>query len=417
MENTASISLFDTARSKMSCREEVISDGYGDFIARMPAGEDIDPSTWEKVSALFATFHPATWALAHKKASPEERIRQIKEEIHRIDDKLEVTFIPRTLYEVVFLCEAIKEDLREEEKFSYKDPERPTEDELWAMHESLREKNSWLKRYSSNQESILAYSLNRVFNEIFREHGVAIDLTMEQIESILEERIAFLKGVYSDESSLSTDRIQQIRRLSLGMYPECLTPRFVRDDDDYQRRQCIMPLAISNSAIADILRNSIRLECSRELGGKIILYRGASLDQDFLERDTTEKIRSLSFGTSLFAGCVKDPGATAFFYMRQKQNDAFAAVIDPGNPEDSCFSCPVLHTIESLFSGGEYFHSRSKVPLLDPDETVDGFFGSLRKQYSTIQAELKSPYTKEEFLRLFRGLKEQVFVFKKAMTE
>ena len=82
--------------------------------------------------------------------------------------------------------------------------------------------------------------------------------------------------------------------------------------------------------------------------------------------------RSLSFNTSIFTGCVMDPGACtmAFFSKTTSRtgdlNDKIKLSIkkflfDDGSAENSLFFIPPIHPYVQLYSTGELFHPRTKI--------------------------------------------------------
>lgn len=104
---------------------------------------------------------------------------------------------------------------------------------------------------------------------------------------------------------------------------------------------------------------------------------------------------SISFGNSLFAGCIADATATAYQFLSQTQKTdpiaGYGLYIDKAeyieNQNDNIFLISPLAHIASLFTYGEMFHSRSKaalnpkkptriiglacnVPIIDPDSLL-----------------------------------------------
>lgn len=94
-------------------------------------------------------------------------------------------------------------------------------------------------------------------------------------------------------------------------------------------------------------------------------------------------LHSISYGNTLFAGGVSDAGAMAYQYCYDSSNIGYALLI---NKKDYCFNqcnnllfVSPLPTLVSLFLGGAYFHSRSKVAIAQSPEkmhSIDGIYGS-----------------------------------------
>ena len=92
----------------------------------------------------------------------------------------------------------------------------------------------------------------------------------------------------------------------------------------------------------------------------MVFYRGSNLRLDNIIKG--EKPYSLSFGRSLFSGMFRDIGASPFHYMRRADNDAYAVVVDPNDPNTKeFFYYKSLDFLDGLYGQGEMFHIRSKI--------------------------------------------------------
>src|SRR5690606_14645157 len=100
--------------------------------------------------------------------------------------------------------------------------------------------------------------------------------------------------------------------------------------EDTLFKEAEYPLGIASEEMADMIRKALFLE---SIPGKIILYRGGEFAQSLYQR-------SLSYGTGLFAGCIKDPTATAFYYLRKPERSGFALTVERESfesPEERVF--------------------------------------------------------------------------------
>jgi hypothetical protein len=143
----------------------------------------------------------------------------------------------------------------------------------------------------------------------------------------------------------------------------------------------------------NIIRQIIHFE-KQDSQGRAILYRGSENIVDSLidlkdyyysnpplcdtymgvkSKDPCISLsfRSLSFNTSIFTGCVMDPGACTMAYFskttsRGDLNDKIKLSIkkflfDDLSVENSLFFIPPIHPYVQLYSTGELFHPRTKI--------------------------------------------------------
>ena len=107
-----------------------------------------------------------------------------------------------------------------------------------------------------------------------------------------------------------------------------------------------------------VVAQALLLECSPKVVGASLLYRGGEKSEAERIKRHLKETTSLSYGTSLFAGCVYDGTASVFHYTSSKERNAFALVLDSKEKED-LFYVPNEHPLQQLLSGGEFFHGRS----------------------------------------------------------
>lgn len=327
-----------------------ITIGQGEYIVfhQLPNGQklSLSPETFEKVYEILLKFSPGVLVSNGSGKESEEvanRYELIKAKLQEIDPTLRAMFIPRTLYELIFVRQYVQENLKNVS--SNKDS---TEKGLIEINLN-RKKNSWnpcritsdyrssfrgndTDEYGSVRE--IAYRLNEVFVKNF---SLSQDgFTYQEFASLVEQEISFFK---EDRKSASN--------CSIGIH---------------------------NESEAQIVRNAVALDCSKIAQHSFLLYRGSDFEKDSPCRNfkvyqrkthsviTQEEPFSLSYGTGLFAGCINDggiAGANAFYYMCSKAN-AYALSVPFAHFQDSPFFIPVTHTVAQLLGGGSFFIAEQK---------------------------------------------------------
>ncbi|MCK4650719.1 ankyrin repeat domain-containing protein [Candidatus Babeliales bacterium] len=105
------------------------------------------------------------------------------------------------------------------------------------------------------------------------------------------------------------------------------------------------------------------------------------IDKIYLSVDKEKifKPSSLAYGNSLFAGSIFDSGATVYFFFNLCEQGYSLFVDKEEYIENNCgnfFLISPLNCFVALFSGGEFFHSRTKVPIFtDKKEKYIKVFG------------------------------------------
>jgi hypothetical protein len=135
----------------------------------------------------------------------------------------------------------------------------------------------------------------------------------------------------------------------------------------------------------------IDFDYEAKLQNKAFLLRGSSFYEDYVKHDqkvikktmagstmryvnftdmfNQEKLYSVSFGQSLFAGFMLENsgiGACVYWYLTNKKQ-GYLLWVDKKeyvkSQNDSLFFISPLSTIAGLFGDGEFFHARTKIPL------------------------------------------------------
>lgn len=369
--------------STLEINQGKITIGQGEYIVfhKLPTGERkmLSYEIFEKIYKVLLQYSPAvllngrfdkeidTCPLPYLLPQPPDAVNSrfgeaieecanryelIKNKLKEIDSTLEAVFVPRTLYELIFIRKCIKEDLTHKEICPLLTP---------FFHQDLKKKESIQKErkcwhlchfigsgdYEHPGVKNVAYRLNKVIAKAFNPSNEGF--TLQEFSALAEKEIEFLKTFHKN---VQEDEKMEFSRKSHGP-----TANFSSESTS----KSIKPMGIRDETDAQIIRDAIALECSKIAQHSIFLYRGADFQEDSIScKGNESKPYNLSYGTGLFAGCLFDGGATAFHYMRNEKN-AYAIPVSFDRLNDSPFFIPTTHTIAQLFGNGELFHARTRV--------------------------------------------------------
>ena len=168
-------------------------------------------------------------------------------------------------------------------------------------------------------------------------------------------------------------------------------------------------MGIRDDQDAQIIRDAVALECSALAARSLFIYRGANYNKDSVKAwNNRDKAYSLSYGSSLFAGCIFDGGATAFHYMRNGTN-GYAIAVPYDQLSNSPFFIPTTHTTTQCFGDGEIFHARSKAWKNFDYKNIDGI--NLGANMNSLD-HLESNLEKKEMTTQFKSYKRSAFILK-----
>lgn len=384
-----SISTIKETLTSDTCIEE----GYGEYILYTSGSTSIkklpltDQKTYEKCYQVL---------LQAKQITAEKEKREfLKRELTQIDPTIHFFFIPRTLYELYFIEKCIKETLRLGEickniKFERIDSPKPR---CWH--------GAYFNDFGNDQDPIIidmAYRLNKSIVRHLQSTTPGA-LCYEQITKIANEKLEYLEDCHEDSGSPRSKELLNISDSTGGITNNMIC--------ESERGRC-KPLGIQTLKMKELVLNAIALECSKVAKGKLILYRGSTvLDDKPLEYGENGKVtfvQSLSYGTSLFAGGMHDPGATVFRYARKADKDAVALLIPHENLADSPFAIPTSHPLCQIFGRGEKWHARSRAPTIDvdPKTTMGCKNGMSIGKVESVPEHFQIAATPEEFVKKFQ---------------
>lgn len=393
--------------------------GQGEYIAfhQLPSGEkrQLSPEMFEQVYKILVQ-RPSSRSneskRESKKSSPEyaNHYEWIKANLKKLDPTLEAVFNPRTLYELFFIRQCIQEDLKHKKICPYVNPYPSYEDcdhdlDQYHLHHKNRDavqkkKKCWHLAHftdAGNNEHVgvktVAYRLNKLFMKTLNPSSDGF--THQELAPFVEKEINFLKLLYNNDK---VGALSSIRR-----------PGPTTNFNTESRRDQIKPMGIRHETDAQIIRDAIALDCSKIAQQAFFLYRGGDFQKDSISyREDQNTPYSLSYGSSLFAGCIYDGGATAFHYMRNGKN-AYAIPVPFDQVNDSPFFVPTTHTVAQLFGRREFFHARTKAWQGFDIEKIKGIHFGVRGHEGD---HLKSHLSKEELTAQFQAYKSNAFQLK-----
>lgn len=368
--------------SNLEISQDKITMGQGEYVVfhKSPTGEKqpFSRETFEQVYQVLLQHSPVALANSGSEKAAEDcanRDTLIKAKLKEIDPTLEAVFVPRTLYELIFIRKCIQEDLKHKKicssltpsshemnlEFFDGDQEKYT-DYLKNKEIRQKERKCWHLCYftdTGNNKHAgvkdVAYRLNKIMLKAFDPSSEGF--THQEFSAFAEKEIEFLKAHYKK----GQDEMERLQKGEIiDSIASCSTPGPTTNFGYELTRGSIKPMGIRNGTDAQIIRDAIALDCSKIAQHSLFLYRGADFPKDSTScwRDEN-KPYSLSYGSSLFAGCIYDGGATAFHYMRNEQN-AYAVPVAFNQLNESPFFVPTTHTVAQLFGDGEIFHARTK---------------------------------------------------------
>lgn len=377
--------------SHLEISPDKITKGQGEYIIfhQLPNGQkqQLSKETFEQVYKILNQHAPLTLIQSGSDNAAEEcanRYELIKAKIKEIDSTLELVFIPRTLYELIFIEKCIREDLRDKKICPFLLPlldakflevtTKEYESYLNDKKTKQIEKKCWHLCHfmdAGDNEHLhvknVAYRLNKAMIKAF--NPTPEGFTHQELSTLAEKEIEFLKMHYKKcNEELERERKGE----GVKSIANCNTPGPTTNFGFESYRGSIKPMGIRHEKDAQIIRNAIALECSQLAHHSLFLYRGGHFQKDSAYCLTDRNIPySVSLGTSLFAGCVHDGGATAFHFMRDKEiylkifkqdkeNEAYAIPIPFDQVKNSVFYIPPKNTVAQLFGDGEIFHARTK---------------------------------------------------------
>lgn len=375
--------------------DSLITVGHGEYIVYHQDGKGNitapDRSTYDNAYTVFV--HLNTPLIDH-------RYDLIRDKIKSIDPSLDITFIPRTYYELHYLKKCIKEDLK---KGDY------CRNERWApdSYHPTDLLGCWHLAYFTDEEDnqaegikVLAFNMNTNLVKKIKKHLKGQPMfTFQKIMDMCNRQIKFFNYLHFDIDS----------RKKQGQF---CAPIFSEGTPIDKFSSSGIGMAIRSATDAEIIRNAIALECHRIAEKSFLLYRGSEFPTDLpYNPPNPNEPYSFSIGSGLFAGALYREGATPFVYMKS-YSDSYIFVIPAQDLQNSPFVIPKKHTLCQLSAyNGTVFHPRTKIW-----RTTGPIFGGLNIPYvalgwNTFADPFFSPHDKETLTDQVLNFKHRNVVF------
>ena len=349
--------------------------GYGEFVVYRKSKIPISKLRYDQIYSILLKYQPMEMLNSNIISQYPNRHQHIKSELNEIDLDYEILFIPRILYDLIFIKLSIEEDLQrgricKRASVSYLNPSSILFDEEMEDFELRQKIITRLKTEAlidydkcwhlccfetSNpnfMDPALIHMSYRLNNEIVKqiiESETKYDEKSQIYKSMTNEILSYLEFQYNLRNLNGEIILDDIGNCN---YPGT-TSSFLFEST----RGSIKSMGIRNQTDKNIILKVLELECSSITVDHILIYRGSNFEIDNPVKDGISK--SLSYGTSVFAGCMFDGGATAFHYMRNHNLDAYAIPIRIDQISSCCFNIPNHTALSQLLSTGETFHVRS----------------------------------------------------------
>ncbi|MGB7129014.1 MAG: hypothetical protein WBD50_08020 [Candidatus Rhabdochlamydia sp.] len=406
--------------NNLNMSSDKITMGQGEYVV-FQSGEnkELSRKLFEQVYEILIQYSPTAIINSGSDKAIEmckNRYELIQSKVQEIDPSLEVVFVPRTLYELFFIRKCIREDIKHKKICCFVIPSAHKDllaettkynlEYITHLKEIRETKKCWhLCCFDDDGDNKhtgvkdVAYRLNQVIVQTLSPSKNGF--TYQEISEFAEKEISFLKDLYQQREKIRSD-INDLDSFTQGP-----TISFTQE----LNYGAIKAMGIRNDADAQIIREAIRLECSDTAKYFLFLYRGGNFQKDFISHYDKKIPYSRSYGTSLFAGCVYDVGATAFHYMRNQPN-GYAIPVPFDQLNTSVFYIPPLHTVAQLFGKGDFFHARTKVwQGFNPHQELRGVMASGKKNQREC---LKSDLSKDDLTTLFQKYKSTAIQLKTA---
>jgi hypothetical protein len=358
--------------------EKKITFGHGEYIlffnTFQSKNKKISKGIYLKAYQIFCHYSPGAIINRGELSATEDcsnRYAIIRKRIKEIDSSLEIAFVPRTLYELILIRKCIEEDLENKSicplslfnnhnnsnslSINFKNPFGKKQYQCWHL--------CFFDKFGDNHHPYvkeISYQINQVIVKLLSPKDGCF--SMYELSRYYEREISFFRNYYA--KSKKGDLDDSIKFSSYST----ITKNFAHES----LKGCIHPMGIRFQSDIQIINNAFALDCSKIAQKCFLLYRGGNFQNDFPYNRNNQNIAfSLSYGTSLFAGCIHDGGATPFHFMRttsfefltKQQKDGYVIAVPFEQLNKSPFFIPTTNSIAQLFGKGEIFHARTKAWL------------------------------------------------------
>lgn len=427
---------FKTLLSEVNGYAQPILAGFGEYVVFHNQDNQQKPVTKEIYEKVYDVFSDSLPHLTNKHPieDGEQRYHFLRNKVKELDPSLELTFIPRTLYELTYLEQCIEEDLKQAyvcpriEYLHQKNKIKNLESQKLIDKneaESLYKKVASTLEFAPSKED--CWHLTYFCDSSKDAHHKQIKRIAHRLNNVIVEKLPHSNPLlYSEIQDMTSESLKLFKEISPGnpsdkhklaekISKENLsgseipgpTANFSLDKEKLIiKANLLFSLGISENE-EHLIKNCVTIECSKLAQNHFLLYRGGMLKSDSL--DCNGLPYSLSYGVSALAGSAYDAGATAFHFMRIRGRNAYVIPISYNEAsKGGLLHIPRSSAICQLTSNGEFFHARTTAPADSaPDSPILGISGHSRMAYSKIPEDFKSTMSLSE-------LKEQ---FEKTMNQ
>jgi hypothetical protein len=429
-------------KSTLEIPEGPITSGYGEYIVfhqrkRGGSRRKISEETFLKVYGIFQEFSiskilESPCPAGEVTAKFANRYKLMRKKVKKLDPSLEIAFVPKVLYELVYICKGIKEDLTARTSCPFLSWDKE------VKSRTMRDKKKCWHIWSDETRDRSIFRLNKALTKLLNPSKQG--LSYQELLTHVNKKIDFLKSSadfvrekwavwhkeYSEISRIMPSQKNGQRNLPedvikyakekerkdisvfwLWQSPTCA---FVCHTEERHPKGTARSLGISSESDKQIIRNALAVECSKKAATGCVFYRGSNFSDDnvFYEKNH-DKPHSLSYGCSLFSGFATDVGATAFAHMRKDQ-DAYAINVPLEEIKVSPFYPGEQTSFDQMLGCGEMFHARTKLwKGSSTDSYISGVKGaSDDRDRRSLVSELSKP----ELLSLFQRYKSAAVFLK-----
>jgi hypothetical protein len=427
--------------------EGIIKNGYGEYLIYRTDPEGKKAAISEKeYESIFEIVEAARTLKGDD--FPADRHTYLEGKIQaKLGKEAKLAFIPRTLYEQIFLHAAVQEEMDKQKSLNAHElgatmalqkPLSPEEEgHSYGMKVTSEQRKEFLKLsmehgfwqlcvyydhdYEDGFKKVneddyrpahlikVASKLNEVALGKFQ--GKEAGFTFEEMSRVQKEELAFFKSLADPASpNYQKAKVSFFQRVGLAL-------RF-RDDSHPIRGHEMSPLKIRDERDEQVIQKAMQLECTAEAVNHLILYRGAKLAEDEVTYkrskvwDSKPEPQMLSYGTSLYDGALITGSATPFLEMRFSSRDAQAIAVPLKEQLEgkTPFHAFIVHPLIALGSQGEITEARTKIWHVSLQEKVYGYLGFVDCALERIKNCFKTDDSQEKVEKEFAAYKSRAFI-------
>lgn len=270
--------------SNLEISPDKITMGQGEYVVfhKLLSREkkQLSPETFEQVYKILTQYSPAAIMNSGTDNPTEKcakRYELLKAKVKEIDPSLEIVFIPRTLYELIFIRKCIKEDLKHKDICPQLAPSshnislKTFKGDQDKYQEYLKEdavekarRKCWHLCYFTDAGDNeyagvkdVAYRLNRVMVKAFDPSSEGF--THQEFSAFAEKEIEFLKAHYKK----GAEEMKRRREEKIDSIRSYNTPGPTTNFGYELTRGSIKPMGIRNETDAQIIRDELTSQFQR----------------------------------------------------------------------------------------------------------------------------------------------------------